>query len=184
MRQMSVAPVPLQVGEYVVRRYEVSDAQALVDAVTISYKHLEPWMPWIKFEPQNVAQREDLITSWNESWEKRTEFVMGVFLGGRVVGGTGLHLRGDANTVDIGYWVHIDYIGRGIATQVAGALTDKAFAMWSEIDTVVIVHDESNVASGKVPDRLGFDHVSTGQREPEAPAESGVMYRWEKKRLE
>ena len=182
MRQMSVAPVPLQVGEYVVRKYEASDAQALVDAVTDSYKHLEPWMPWMKFEPQSVAQREELITTWNEAWDHRTEFVMGIFLGDRVVGGTGLHLRGDINTVDIGYWIHVDFVARGIAIQVADALTSTAFSLWKEIDTVVIIHDETNLASGKVPDRLGFEHVFTGQREPEAPGESGVMYRWEKKR--
>ena len=179
---MSVAPSPLHVGEYIVRKYELADAVALVTAVTESCEHLRPWMPWIKFEPQSVAQREVLIKTWSEAWDHRNEFVMGIFLGDRVVGGTGLHLRGDVNTVDIGYWIHVDYIGRGIATQVSRALTETAFALWAEIDTVVIIHDETNVASGKVPARLGFEHVSTGQREPEAPAESGVMYRWEKKR--
>jgi len=64
---MSVAPYSLRVGEYLVRKYETSDAQALVDAVTDSYKHLEPWMPWIKFEPQSVAQREEMIKTWNEA---------------------------------------------------------------------------------------------------------------------
>jgi RimJ/RimL family protein N-acetyltransferase len=179
---MSVAPAPVFVGDYVVRKYETTDAQALVDAVTESFEHLRPWMPWIKFEPQTVAQREELITTWNESWEQRTEFVMGIFLGERVVGGSGIHLRGDENTVEIGYWVHVDYIGRGIATQVSRALTKTSFALWEEIDTVVIIHDEANIASGKVPDLLGFQHVDTGKREPEAPGESGVMYRWEKKR--
>jgi RimJ/RimL family protein N-acetyltransferase len=179
---MPVAPAPLQVGKYIVRKYEKSDAQALVDAVTDSYKHLEPWMPWIKFEPQSVAQREELIKTWNEAWENRTEFVMGIFHGVQVVGGTGLHLRGSVNTVEIGYWIHVDYIGKGIATQVAGALTELAFAMWPEINTVEIVHDEANVASGKVPHRVGFRHVFTGKRRPEAPGESGVLCRWEKKR--
>mgnify|MGYP000865032363 CR=1 FL=1 len=182
MRQVSVAPGPLQVGEYVVRKYEMSDAQALVDAVTDSREHLEPWMPWIKFEPQSVVQREVLISTWSEAWDDRTEFVMGIFLGDRVVGGTGLHLRGDIKTVEIGYWLHVDYLGRGIASQVAGALTDTAFALWPEIDTVEIVHDEANVASGKVPHRVGFQHVFSGQRQPEAPGESGVLFRWEKKR--
>jgi RimJ/RimL family protein N-acetyltransferase len=65
---------------------------------------------------------------------------------------------------------------------VSGALTETAFAIWPEIDIVEIHHSESNIASGKVPLRLGFEHVFTGQREPEAPGESGVMYRWEKKR--
>jgi RimJ/RimL family protein N-acetyltransferase len=61
-------------------------------------------------------------------------------------------------------------------------LTETAFSIWPDVDVVEIHHDEANVASGKVPDRLGFTHVFTGQRDPEAPAESGVMYRWEKKR--
>ena len=179
---MPVAPSPLHVGEYIVRKYESSDAQALVDAVSESCEHLRPWMPWIKFEPQSVTQREELITAWTDSWETRTEFVMGIFLDHRIVGGTGLHLRGAANTVDIGYWVHADFTGKGIATQVSDALTLEAFRLWPEIDTVVIVHDEANIASGKVPARLGFTQVLTGQREPEAPGESGVMLRWEKKR--
>ena len=182
MRRMSVAPGPLQVGEYLVRRYETSDAQALVDAVTDSYKHLEPWMTWIKFEPQSVPQREELIKTWSEAWDHRTEFVMGIFLDDRVVGGTGLHLRGDVNTVEIGYWVHVDYIGRGIATQVSRALTETAFALWAEIDTVEIHHDQANEASAAVPQRLNFERFATSNREPEAAGESGVMYRWEKKR--
>jgi RimJ/RimL family protein N-acetyltransferase len=139
-------------------------------------------MPWIKFEPQSVTQREVLIKAWNEAWEDRTEFVMGIFLGGQVIGGTGIHLRGDVNTVEIGYWIHVDCIGKGIATRVSQALTETAFLIWPEIVTVVIVHDEANIASGKVPARLGFEHVFTGQRLPEAPGESGVMCRWEKKR--
>ena len=182
MRQMPVAPDSLQVGEYVVRKYEPADAEALVIAVTESCEHLRPWMPWIKFEPQTMTQRADLIKVWNEAWEQRTEFVMGVFLDDRVVGGTGIHLRGPVNTVEIGYWIHADFTRRAIASQVSGALTLETFHLWSEIDTVVIVHDEANIASGKVPARLGFEHVFTGQREPEAPGESGVMYRWEKKR--
>ena len=182
MRRMSVAPDVLHVGEYIVRKYKRSDAEALVTAVTESCEHLRPWMPWIKFEPQSVNQREELIRSWNQAWEDRTEFVMGIFLDDRIVGGTGIHLRGPVNTVDIGYWVHIGYTGRGIASQVSDALTLEAFRLWPEIDAVVIVHDEANTASGKVPARLGFEHVLTGQREPEAPGESGVMYRWEKKR--
>jgi RimJ/RimL family protein N-acetyltransferase len=179
---MTVAPVPLQVGDYVVRKYQISDAQALVDAVTDSYKHLEPWMPWIKFEPQSVAQREELIKTWKEAWENCTEFVMGIFHGDQVVGGTGLHLRGAVNTVEIGYWVHVDYVGRGIATQVSRALTETAFALWEEIDTVEIHHDQANEASAAVPRRLNFDHVETSNREPQAPSEVGVLMRWIKRR--
>jgi RimJ/RimL family protein N-acetyltransferase len=107
---------------------------------------------------------------------------MGIFSGDQVVGGTGLHLRGAVNTVEIGYWVHVDYIGKGIATQVAGALTETAFALWAEIDTVEIHHDQANEASAAVPRRLNFEHVETSNREPEAPSEIGVLVRWIKRR--
>jgi len=182
MRQVPVAPPTLNVCSYVVRRYDIADAQALVDAVTESSEHLRPWMPWMKFEPQTVEQREALIKTWSDSWDACTEFVMGVFLGDRVVGGTGLHLRGDVHTVEIGYWVHIDYIGRGIATQVSYALVEAAFATWAEIDTVEIHHDQANEASAAVPRRLNFEYVETSNREPEAPSEVGILVRWIKRR--
>ena len=179
---MPVAPDSLQVGEYVVRKYEPADAKALVIAVTESCEHLRPWMSWIKFEPQTMTQRAELIKVWNEAWEQRAEFVMGIFLGSQVVGGTGLHLRGDVNTVDIGYWMHVDYIGKGIATRVSGALTETAFAIWPEIDIVEIHHDQANEASAAVPQRLNFELVETSSREPEAPSEVGVLVRWIKRR--
>lgn len=182
MRQVSVAPEPLYVGEYVVRKYEKADAQALVDAVTESCEHLRPWMPWILYEPQSVTQREDLIKTWSEAWDERTEFVMGIFLGDRVVGGTGLHLRGAENTVDIGYWVHVEYLKKGIATQVSQALVDTAFSLWPEIDTVEIDHDEANAASSAIPRSLNFTRVGVSPREPQAPNEVGILVRWEKRR--
>ena len=134
MRRMSVAPDVLHLGEYIVRKYERSDAEALGIAVTESCEHLRPWMPWIKFEPQTVTQRAELIKTWNSSWEDLTDFVMGIFLDDRVVGGTGLHLRGPANTVDIGYWVHVGYTGRGIASRVAQELTTETFRLWFKSD--------------------------------------------------
>ena len=178
VRTISPAPSEIHVGEYVVRRYETSDAPELVRAVTESLGHLSPWMPWAAYEPQSVGQREGLIRSWSAEWDACTNFTMGIFLGDRVVGGTGLHLRGAENTVEIGYWVHVDFVGKGIVTMVSQSLTELAFAIWPEIDIVEIHHDEANIASGKVVLRLGFQHVRTVERIPEAPSDSGVGYHW------
>ena len=178
VRTISPAPSEIHVGEYVVRRYETSDAPELVRAVTESLGHLSPWMPWAAYEPQSVGQREGLIRSWSAEWDACTNFTMGIFLGDRVVGGTGLHLRGAENTVEIGYWVHVDFVGKGIVTMVSQSLTELAFAIWPEIDIVEIHHDEANIASGKVALRLGFQHVRTVERIPEAPSDSGVGYHW------
>ena len=178
VRTISPAPTEIHIGDYVVHKYEITDAPALVRAVTESLNHLSPWMPWARFEPQSVEQREELIRSWSAAWDAGTEFIMGIFLDERVVGGTGLHLRGAENTVEIGYWVHVDFVGKGIATMVSQSLTEMAFAIWPEIDTVEIHHDEANIASGKVPLHLGFQHVRTVERIPEATSVSGVLYHW------
>jgi ribosomal-protein-serine acetyltransferase len=58
-------------------------------------------------------------------------------------------LVGDGG-LEIGYWVHGDWTGRGIATDAAVALTDAALGL-PGIDWVEIYHDAANVASGRIP---------------------------------
>lgn len=170
-------PDRITVDGLVVRRYVREDAQALVDAVTRSIDHLRPWMPWIKFEPQTQVQRAELIDEWSTQWDERTEFVMGVFAGDEVVGGSGFHVRGDQGTLEIGYWVAVDHVGKSIATRVSRALTDVALGL-PGIDVVRIAHDVANIASGRIPEKLGFVVVDEHDRTPEAPGESGRVRHW------
>ncbi|CAB4593095.1 unannotated protein [freshwater metagenome] len=178
MRTVSRAPELLVVGDYVVRKYEEDDASALMRAVTESLDHLLPWMPWAKFEPQSVEQRKALIREWDAEWRNHSNFVMGIFKGERVVGGTGFHLRGDNGSIEIGYWLHVDFVGQGIAVQVTSALTKCAFATWPEISVVEIVHDQANKNSRRIPESLGFLLVDQYERVAEAPGEVGVCMRW------
>jgi RimJ/RimL family protein N-acetyltransferase len=166
------------VGHYVVRRFEKSDARALKAAVDVSLSHLLPWMPWASHEPQSLHQREELIQEWSHDWDGCKGFVMGIFVGDRVVGGTGLHLRGAEGTVEIGYWVHVDYLRQGIASQVVAALCTEAFRLWPAVDIVQILHDQANIASGAIPKKLGFHLIESLNRTPEAPSESGIHLRW------
>lgn len=171
-------PDSLVIDEFVVRRYVDSDARALMDSVTRSREHLRPWMPWIKFEPLDVRARRKLIREWDDAWNRGEDFPMGIFVGDVVVGGTGFHLRGEIDSVDIGYWVHVDFVGRGIIRRVVKALTTCALQM-DEIQRVVICHDEANVSSRKVPEALGFQIFKKEQQEPQAPGECGTHTCWE-----
>ena len=173
-----------------VRRYRHTDAPALVRAVTESIEHLRPWMPWTRFEPQSVAQRESLIGQWNEEWDRLQGFGYGCFVGDALVGSCGLHLRSRPGILEIGYWVHVAHTGRGVATSVSRGLTTVAFEI-AETDAVEVVHDPANVASGRVPEKLGFTHVedfdrgmSGGSNPDAAPGESGTGRRWRLTRSE
>lgn len=46
-----------------------------------------------------------------------------------VIGGCDLHRRLGAGGIEIGYRIHVDAIGNGYATELAGALTRVAFAV-------------------------------------------------------
>lgn len=172
-------PLPDQVDtpRLRLRRWHHDEAGALAAAVAASVEHLRPWMPWISFEPLTRAERVQLIEGWTREWEDGGSVVFGVYLDNEVVGGSGLHRRSGPGTLDIGYWIHVDHVRHGYATELTTALTSAAFA----IDGIEVVHvqtDEANEASASVPAKLGFSRSRINVRAPAAPGESGREIDW------
>jgi len=140
------------------RRWRVEDAELLGAAVAESVEHLLPWMPWAAEEPLTIEARRELIAGWERDWQDGGDVVLGIVEDGRVAGGTGLHRRRGPGALEIGYWLHPAYVGRGVATTTARLLTGAAFTV-PGIDRVEIWHEPANVRSGAVPRRLGFRRV-------------------------
>ncbi|HWL41920.1 MAG TPA: GNAT family protein [Ilumatobacter sp.] len=155
-------------GRFVLRRYVAADTEPLGRAITASLRHLRTFMPWAAHEPLTTAARLDLFATWNREWEAGESAVYGMFAGDEVIGGTGLHRRreGRPDVVEIGYWVHVDHVRQGIASEAAAALTEAAFGSPSTT-AVEIMHDPANVASRGVPAKLGYtyrgDEVRRGE---------------------
>ena len=164
-------------GGLVVSRWRVADAALLGEAVAQSVEHLRPWMPWIAEEPVPLEQRRERIAGWERDWRAGGDLVMGIFVDGSVAGGCGLHRRIGPGGIEIGYWVHPRFVRRGIASTVAGLLTDAAFAR-AELDRVEIHHDKANEASAGVPRKLGFRLVREVADRPQAPSEVGISCEW------
>ena len=170
-------PVRLAHGPLLVRAWEPADADELAHAVVENLDHLRPFMPWIAHEPLSADARRTLFAQWANDAASGGDLVCGVFLDGVIVGGAGLHHRLGPGGLEIGYWVHKDFVRRGIATTAAQILTDSAF-MRPEIDRVEIHHDAANIASSGVPRVLGYALVGTEPRPIQAPAETGVHCIW------
>ena len=90
--------------------------------------------------------------------------------GGAVIGGCGLHPRVGPRAVELGYWLAAGCTGRGLASRAAAALTRVAF-MNASIDHVEIRCDPRNVASARVPERLGYRIV-------DSPADAADLQVW------
>ena len=159
------------------RHWRVEDAGAQARAIAESREHLQPWMPWIADEPKGLEERIAMIRDWEAERRARTGEFFAVWLDGAVVGSCGLHRRIGPAGLEIGYWIHPAHVRRGLATEVARQLCERAFAE-PEVEYVEIHHDRANVASGGVPAKLGFELVGDTPRAPQAPGEEGVERVW------
>jgi RimJ/RimL family protein N-acetyltransferase len=141
-------------------RWSADRATAAAVAINESLEHLRPWMAWAE-EPATEAGLAAVFAAGEELWQRRRDFAYSVVEGDeeRVVGGCGLHGRLDEHGLEIGYWIHVDRIGRGLATEVSRALTDAAFTI-PGIERVRIQCDDANVRSARVPAKLGYALVT------------------------
>jgi ribosomal-protein-serine acetyltransferase len=143
-------------SEYIVRRFELSDAPSLFAAIRASIDELVYWMPWCR-QDYSLKDAEAWVRFTQEVWSKRSEFPLGIFetSTGNVVGGTGVNEIKTAYRIgNIGYWVSSAYTGRGIARFAAkqAALIGFGQLGLTRLEIVALTH---NHASQKVAQSLG-----------------------------
>jgi ribosomal-protein-serine acetyltransferase len=173
----------LKTKRLVIRTWREGDAPEMHRALTESAEHLKPFMPWAADEPKPIQARyERLTTVLAEdatgiasaiNGMRADDAVFGVFENERLIGGCGLHWRSTRNILEIGYWVAVNQTNRGIATEIARALTTEAFRN-PAIDFVEIHCDRNNTFSARVPQRLGYSLTAEYARERSAPGDYGV----------
>jgi ribosomal-protein-serine acetyltransferase len=165
----------LEHGPAVLRRWRAADADTVCDLVLGSLEHLRPWLAWAaEFGPRDAAR---FTGQCERDWESGAAYNYAITSGGAMAGGCGLHARIGPGGLEIGYWVAARHVRRGMATAAASALVTAAFGLRG-IDRVEIVHDEANVASERVPRKLGFTAVGRRPRPARTPAESGTCVVW------
>ena len=142
-----------------IRCYNPTDAILLANAITKSLDHLLPWMPWANAEPEPLANKVERLRRMRSNFDLNNDFVYGIFNpeGTRLIGGTGLHPRIGSGALEIGYWIHKDYVNNGYATEAAAALTQVAFRI-NKVGRVEIHCAVDNLPSASVPRKLGFTH--------------------------
>jgi RimJ/RimL family protein N-acetyltransferase len=137
-------------------------------------------MEWAS-EPITLDQQRAYAETTAVSWpDPDGSCTYGIFdPGGAVLGAVGMHDNLGPGALEIGYWCHIDDVGRGIITRSPGALTDIALAL-SGVDQVEIHCDKANVRSAAVPRHLGYRLDRVEPRPAGTPAESGRLMVWTK----
>ncbi|MBN2085223.1 MAG: GNAT family N-acetyltransferase [Anaerolineales bacterium] len=155
----------IQTTRLVVRCWDPKDAPLLKQAIDDNIEHLLPWMTWARQEPEPLQAKVDRLRLFRGKFDLGQDFAYGVFSPDEtaVLGAAGLHTRLGEGAREIGYWIHRGHLNRGLATEVAAALTRTAFEL-DRVDRVEIRCDPQNARSAAVPRKLGFALEATLRR--------------------
>ena len=145
-----------------IRFWEPADAPLHLDALDPSQEHLRPWMPCAAGEPPTLEQEVGNVRHLRAQFDLGRDYVYGILNRDEtaVLGGSGLHARAgvpaaEAEALEIGYWIHVDHINQGLATETSAALTKVAFEI-NGVERVEIHNDPKNARSAAVPRKLGY----------------------------
>jgi len=146
----------------VIRCYDPKDALYLQKAVQESVEHLRPWMPWVKSEPEELKVKIERLRVFRADFDLSKNYIYGVFDPNEteLLGGTGLHPRVGSNAFEIGYWINVNHVNKGYATEISAALTKVAFEV-EHINRVEIHCDPNNIKSAAIPKKLGYVYEAT-----------------------
>ena len=146
----------------IIRCYNPTDALHLQKSVQESVEHLRPWMPWVKSEPEELRVKIERLRVFRADFDLSKNFVYGVFdpYESELLGGTGLHPRVGSNAFEIGYWINVNHVNKGYATEISAALTKVAFEI-EHVNRVEIHCEPNNVRSVAIPKKLGYVYEAT-----------------------
>ena len=176
-------PVPyrLETPRLVIRHYNPTDATLLKQAIDESLEHLKPWMPWAQNDPEPLVVKAQQLRVFRAHFDLDTDYTFGIFNADEslLLGGTGLHKRGVKDTLEIGYWIHQNAVGKGYVTETVRALCYVGFH-YHGAKHLEIRCDPRNHTSYAVAERCGFtleETLTDYDKTPQGTVRSTMIWR-------
>lgn len=139
------------------RCLEPKHARAISRAISESLEHLKPWMSWAVHEPASDAQRLERMRTNRGHFDLGSDYIYGIFdkAERELFGVAALKLSTTVDERELGYWLHVAHVGRGLAREAGLALVRVGFEL-EPLDAIEIRTDPHNERSARVAHGLGF----------------------------
>ncbi|MFF8513335.1 GNAT family N-acetyltransferase [Streptomyces sp. NPDC015492] len=165
--------------DFALRRWRTDDGPAVARAIDESREHLLPWSPLTRDDSSIIGER--LTRRALDGWISDETYSYAITVDNAIAGGCSLMRVAGGGGLEIGYWLHSSWTGRGLATRSASALVDAGLLL-DGISWIDIRHDAANTASAGIPRRLGFvelERVPVSEAEHRrTPGECGIAITW------
>lgn len=147
----------IETERLVIRCYQPEDACMLRNAIIESKQHLLPWMPWAHHQPEELETTISTMRNFRGQFDLGKDYFFGIFdkTETEIIGSTGLHTRVGGNGREIGYWIHVNHINKGLATEAVRALTKTGFEI-EKLSYIEIHCSPQNIRSQNIPQKLGY----------------------------
>jgi len=142
------------------RLIEPRRAEELYALIERNRERLRPWMTFVEYATSPDAERA-FATAGLRQFADGRGFHCDILYRGKLAGGIGMMPVNRGNrSVEIGYWLDADAVGKGLVTVSCRAIVDHCFNVM-DLNRVVIRTAPGNILSQAVAKRLGAAHEAT-----------------------
>lgn len=151
-------PTEFESERLFIRAYKKGDGKILYDTMKTNKKHLEKVMPDFVLNVASIREAEGLISRLIADWNAHKRFVLGCWerTTKNFVGEIYLEpINWNVPLVEIGYYVHQDFLGKGFATEAVNRTVKFTFE-YLQVNKIMLRCDADNIASYKTAECCGF----------------------------
>lgn len=169
----ALIPATLRTARMLLRPWNPADAPALAPVLEANFAHLSPWIPAHVATPAPVPELAERLAGFAADFGAGRAFRYALLTSdeSQVLGEAALFPRaatgrvplGEADRVELGYWLDATVTGRGLATEATRALLHVAEEL-PGMSHAEIRCDRKNGPSAALPPRLGF-HLASEEAE-------------------
>jgi ribosomal-protein-alanine N-acetyltransferase len=160
----------IETKRLVLRPPRTGDVAEIRRLLRHNHAHLKPWNPSPPpgEDPASITEVSKTVLRQRRDWKRGSGFVFMLALRedpSRFVGKIALNgiMRGAMHGAYLGYWMDVDHVERGLATEAIGAVLDWAFgsAGLHRIQAAIMPRNDRSL---RVVEKLGFRREGYAER--------------------